>query len=132
MKTRGYSFGAVILHWLLAVSILFLFAKSWWMMSLPWGEAVRGFPFQLHKNLGLTLILVVGLALHSLEAQSGKTTADDVRLDENGRHGRSYSALRVDSRRLRERLYVVVVQRLGHDLVVAHRTSQLGLRKRRA
>lgn len=64
MKTQSYSFGAVILHWLMAVSILFLFAKSWWMMSLPWGEAVRGFPFQLHKNIGLTLILVVALLLY--------------------------------------------------------------------
>ncbi|MGH8728684.1 MAG: cytochrome b [Burkholderiales bacterium] len=64
MKTQNYSFGAVILHWLIATSILFLFALSWWMMSLPWGEGVRGFPFQLHKNLGLTLVLLTGLLLY--------------------------------------------------------------------
>lgn len=61
---HGYSLTAVILHWLMAAAILFLFALSWWMMSLPWGEPVRGFPFQLHKNLGLTLILLVGLLIY--------------------------------------------------------------------
>lgn len=59
-----YSLGAVVLHWAIAVSILFLFALSWWMMSLPWGEPVRGFPFQLHKNLGLTVIVLAAMLLY--------------------------------------------------------------------
>lgn len=51
----------VLLHWLLAVSVFFLFASSWWMLSLPLPSdnfTYRELPFQLHKNIGITLIIV--------------------------------------------------------------------------
>jgi cytochrome b561 len=67
MKTNGYSRTAVILHWLLAVSIFFLFISSWWMLGLPLPTKeiqFRAFPFQLHKNIGMTLIFVVPLLLY--------------------------------------------------------------------
>ncbi len=63
---RGYSLAAVVLHGLLAVAIFFLFASSWWMLALPLpsGELrFREFPFQLHKNIGITLVLLAALML---------------------------------------------------------------------
>ncbi|HEX6994670.1 MAG TPA: cytochrome b/b6 domain-containing protein [Gammaproteobacteria bacterium] len=63
----GYSRTAVIVHWLIAVSIFFLFASSWWMLALPLPSDVftyREFPFQLHKNVGITLVALLGLLLY--------------------------------------------------------------------
>jgi cytochrome b561 len=67
MDEKGYSMSAVFLHWILAVSVFFLFLSSWWMLALPMpSEAFtyRAFPFQLHKNLGITLVLVLALLLY--------------------------------------------------------------------
>jgi len=62
MKNDSYSRGAVILHWILAISIFFLFLSSWWMLGLPLPSdelRFREFPFQLHKNIGLTLVVLL-------------------------------------------------------------------------
>lgn len=50
----------VVSHWFIAVSVFFLFISSWWMLALPLPSddfTYREFPFQLHKNLGLTIVL---------------------------------------------------------------------------
>jgi len=63
----GYSRTAVIVHWLIAVSIFFLFASSWWMLALPLPSDVftyREFPFQLHKNVGITLVVLLAILLY--------------------------------------------------------------------
>lgn len=65
--TEGYSRTAVILHWLLAVSIFFLFLSSWWMLGLPLPSdelRFREFPFQLHKNIGITLVFLIAILLY--------------------------------------------------------------------
>tara|TARA_R110002073_G_scaffold267697_2_gene430958 strand:- start:627 stop:1196 length:570 start_codon:yes stop_codon:yes gene_type:complete len=52
----------VLLHWLVAASVFFLFASSWWMLSLPLPSdefTYREIPFQLHKNIGITLLVAV-------------------------------------------------------------------------
>ena len=67
MKQRGYSGSAVIIHWLLALSIFFLFVSSWWMLGLPLvskGLTFRHFPFQLHKHVGITVALMLVLLLY--------------------------------------------------------------------
>ncbi|MGH8610075.1 MAG: cytochrome b [Gammaproteobacteria bacterium] len=67
MQRKGYSATAVIIHWLLAVSTFFLFISSWWMLSLPLPSeelTFREFPFQLHKNLGITLVVLLALLLY--------------------------------------------------------------------
>lgn len=57
----------VVAHWFLAISVFFLFVSSWWMLALPLPSdefRYREFPFQLHKNLGITialLLIVMGL-----------------------------------------------------------------------
>ena len=52
----------LLLHWLVAASVFFLFISSWWMLSLPLPSSefiYRELPFQLHKNIGITLFLAV-------------------------------------------------------------------------
>ena len=42
-QPQGYSRTAVLMHWLLAVSIFFLFASSWWMRAVaqyPWRPCI--------------------------------------------------------------------------------------------
>jgi cytochrome b561 len=63
----GYSRTALLLHWFLAVSIFFLFVSSWWMLGLPLPSAeyrFREIPFQLHKNVGMTLVAVIVVMLY--------------------------------------------------------------------
>jgi cytochrome b561 len=67
MQHSGYSRSAVIVHWLLAVSIFFLFVSSWWMLALPLPSqelTFRQFPFQLHKNVGVTIVVLLLLLLY--------------------------------------------------------------------
>jgi cytochrome b561 len=67
MAKRNYHSSAVIIHWLLAVSIFFLFVSSWWMLALPLPSEVlrfREFPFQLHKNIGITLVFLLVVLLY--------------------------------------------------------------------
>lgn len=58
----------IALHWLLALCIFFLFASSWWMLALPLPSdelRFREFPFQLHKNIGLTLLPLLALMMYA-------------------------------------------------------------------
>jgi cytochrome b561 len=59
---RAYGRFEVATHWFLAISVFFLFVSSWWMLALPLpSEDVRyrEFPFQLHKNLGISIMLLL-------------------------------------------------------------------------
>ena len=67
MQRQGFSRTAVIMHWLMAVSIFFLFISSWWMLGLPFPSAdfkYRVFPFQMHKSLGITIVFVLAILLY--------------------------------------------------------------------
>lgn len=49
-------------HWLSALAVLYLLISSWWMLSLPLpseNSTFRVLPFQLHKNVGITLFLLL-------------------------------------------------------------------------
>ena len=62
VDTRPYARFEVASHWCVAVSVFFLFVSSWWMLALPLPSDVfryREFPFQLHKNLGMTIVVLV-------------------------------------------------------------------------
>lgn len=81
-----YTKVAIMLHWLIAIVILFLFALGWYMNELPRGsgkvtdidlfdlgiytyhltEAAtpRTFYFNLHKSIGFTVLLLVALRLY--------------------------------------------------------------------
>jgi cytochrome b561 len=63
VKTTG-----PVMHVLIAVSTVFLFLSSWWMMALPLPSKVftyRAFPFQLHKNVGITMVALVLVLLYA-------------------------------------------------------------------
>jgi cytochrome b561 len=67
MAHRAFHPAAVVIHWLLAVSIFFLFVSSWWMLALPLPSNVlrfRELPFQLHKNIGITLVFLLLVLLY--------------------------------------------------------------------
>jgi len=49
-------------HWFSALAVFFLLISSWWMLSLPLpseNSTFRVLPFQLHKNVGITLFFVL-------------------------------------------------------------------------
>src|SRR3990172_5919959 len=57
-----------LIHALIAVSIFFVLNSSWWMMALPLPSEVftyRAIPFQLHKNVGVTVIVLVVVLLYA-------------------------------------------------------------------
>ncbi len=67
MQRQGFSRTAVLIHWFMAVSIFFLFISSWWMLTLPYPSSdyrYRVLPFQLHKNLGITIVFVLAILLY--------------------------------------------------------------------
>ncbi len=67
MQKTAYSRTAVVMHWLMAASIFFLFISSWWMLSLPLPSkeySYRVIPFQLHKNFGITAIFLMAILLY--------------------------------------------------------------------
>ena len=64
-------------HWFLALSVFFLFVSSWWMLALPLPSEdfrYREFPFQLHKNLGITIILLL-IAMAIIRVARGQALA---------------------------------------------------------
>tara|TARA_B110000444_G_scaffold258064_1_gene297968 strand:+ start:1248 stop:1790 length:543 start_codon:yes stop_codon:yes gene_type:complete len=68
MQRQAYNKTAILTHWLLAIFIFFLFISSWWMLALPLPSEeyrYRELPFQLHKNLGITLVLMLAILLYS-------------------------------------------------------------------
>jgi cytochrome b561/polyisoprenoid-binding protein YceI len=56
-----YTTVAVILHWLIAAALIFQVALGWRMQGVQ--GAARFAVFQLHKSVGLTLLLLVALRL---------------------------------------------------------------------
>lgn len=59
-KNQRYSVIAILLHWVMALMILFLFGLGWYMVELP-ETAVRSGPFSLHKSIGLTVLILLVL-----------------------------------------------------------------------
>jgi cytochrome b561 len=76
---RTYSRFEVVSHWTLAISIFFLFVSSWWMLALPLPSddfRYREFPFQLHKNIGITIaLLLVAMAAIRFARHPGSRAA---------------------------------------------------------
>jgi cytochrome b561 len=59
-----YTRFAVALHWLLALALFAQLALGWWMLELPKSPpGLRAGWFNLHKSIGLTIVMVVLLGL---------------------------------------------------------------------
>jgi cytochrome b561 len=56
-----------LLHAVLGVCTFFLLISSWWMMALPLPSKIftyRAYPFQLHKNVGMTMAVMLMVLLY--------------------------------------------------------------------
>ena len=115
MANQNYSPAAVIIHWLIAVCIFFLFASSSWMLALPLSSdefPFRQFPFQLHKNIGVTIAFLLALLLYIRfrrpRHREARSEGDGV-VDEQAGDCRSHCSLSACVRLLRQRLHRIVV-----------------------
>ncbi|TCW75513.1 cytochrome b [Burkholderia sp. SRS-46] len=63
MRARArYPRTAVVLHWIVALSIVALLVTGWHMVGIPKSTLERAFFFNLHKSLGIvTAIFIVAL-----------------------------------------------------------------------
>ena len=81
-----YTNVAIVLHWLIGIAILFMFVLGWFMTELPketpkttsfdifnlglitWGveeeQSQRSFYFNLHKSVGLSLLMLIVLRMY--------------------------------------------------------------------
>jgi cytochrome b561 len=59
-STSHYTATAIVLHWLVAAVLLADFAWGWWMQEIPkQPPGIRADAFNLHKSIGLTLLLLM-------------------------------------------------------------------------
>jgi cytochrome b561 len=59
-----YTRTAIVLHWLIAAIVVFVFAWGWWMQQIPkQPPGFRADAFNLHKSLGLTVMLLMFVRL---------------------------------------------------------------------
>jgi cytochrome b561 len=58
-----YPTSAVTLHWVIAILIFVLLGIGWYMVDIPRGTPARGEYFNLHKSLGLIVMLLIALLL---------------------------------------------------------------------
>jgi cytochrome b561 len=56
-----YSVGAIILHWIIALMILGNIALAWWFNTLHGSAKIE--PVQLHKSIGITVLVLTVLRL---------------------------------------------------------------------
>jgi len=86
INNSKYTNVAIALHWLIGIAILFMFVLAWYMTELPKGapkstsfdifnlglmtwevakeESPRAFYFNLHKSIGLTILMLVLLRMY--------------------------------------------------------------------
>ena len=86
INNSKYTNVAIALHWLIGIAILFMFVLAWYMTELPKGapkstsfdifnlglmtwevakeESPRAFYFNLHKSIGLTILMLVVLRMY--------------------------------------------------------------------
>lgn len=57
-----YTRTAMLLHWVMALLIFFLFGLGWWMSDLP-ETSVRAVPFAIHKSVGLLVFTLLWVRL---------------------------------------------------------------------
>lgn len=58
VNEQKYNTVAIILHWVMVILIITLFALGWYMEDLPKGSQERSWFFALHKSIGLTTALL--------------------------------------------------------------------------
>ncbi|MEM7459859.1 MAG: cytochrome b/b6 domain-containing protein [Pseudomonadota bacterium] len=57
-STERYSSVAITLHWLIAIAIIGMIFGGWYMSDLPDGAPGQYFLYQMHKSIGITILLL--------------------------------------------------------------------------
>lgn len=60
---QRYNSVAILLHWLIAIAVIFMVGLGWYMADIPKGDPARSYWFNLHKSIGTTVGLLVLLRL---------------------------------------------------------------------
>ncbi len=93
------------------------------MLGLPLPSKVltfRELPFQLHKNMGITLVLLLALLLYvRFKHRPARENSSLEAVDAQTGIVRSCHSVCIDNCRLRERLFVIFLYALGYDRLVA-------------
>ncbi|MCC7546605.1 MAG: cytochrome b [Burkholderiales bacterium] len=61
-KTRAaghYTGMAIVLHWIIAIGVIAMFAIAYYMTDIPKGTPERAYWFNLHKSIGTTIGVLV-------------------------------------------------------------------------
>nr|WP_070960059.1 cytochrome b/b6 domain-containing protein [Hyphomonas sp. Mor2] len=56
--SERYTSVAITLHWLIAIAILGMILGGWYMSDLPDGAPGQYFLYQMHKSIGITILLL--------------------------------------------------------------------------
>ena|ERR1700761_7655854 len=63
VKPSGrYTLTAQALHWITATLMFFVLPVAWVMMNMPKTAPSRSLLFELHKSIGLTIVMIVSAA----------------------------------------------------------------------
>lgn len=57
-SSERYSSVAITLHWLIAIAIIGMIFGGWYMTDLPDGAPGQYFLYQMHKSVGITILLL--------------------------------------------------------------------------
>lgn len=57
-STERYTSVAITLHWLIAIAIVGMILGGWYMSDLPDGAPGQYFLYQMHKSVGITILLL--------------------------------------------------------------------------
>ncbi|MEL6857615.1 MAG: cytochrome b/b6 domain-containing protein [Pseudomonadota bacterium] len=57
-QSERYSTVAIILHWVIALAMLGMIFGGWYMTDLPDGAPGQYFLYQMHKSIGITVLLL--------------------------------------------------------------------------
>lgn len=57
-RSERYTIVAIVLHWVMALAIIAMILGGWYMGDLPDGAPGQYFLYQMHKSVGITILLL--------------------------------------------------------------------------
>ncbi len=58
-RVQRYDGVAIALHWIVAVGVFVMIGLGWYMTDIPKLTPARGFFYNLHKSIGVTLAMII-------------------------------------------------------------------------
>ena len=78
----GYGLGAILFHWVIAAMFIFQGGLGFYMNDLPADDPATFSTYQLHKSIGLTILLLSLLRLAWRIARPGQRFPSDKHVDQ--------------------------------------------------